>query len=51
MSEFSFIDGLSAKDKEGMVKKRLGDDSQNRKWYNLILGALQKTICLVCINR
>jgi len=49
VSEFSFVDGLSAKDKEGMVKKRLGDDIQNRKWYNLLLGVLQKTICLDCI--
>ena len=51
VSEFSFIDGLSVKDKEGMVKKRLGDDAQNRRWYNLVLGALRKTICLVCLTR
>ena len=51
VSEFSFVDGLGDKDKEGMVKKRLGDDMQNRKWYNLIVGALQKTFCLVCLNR
>ena len=51
VSEFSFVEGLAQKDKEGIVKRRLGDDIQNRKWYNSILGCLQKTMCLMCLAR
>ena len=47
VSEFSFVEGL-IKDKEGLVKKRVGDN-ENAKWFHRLSTNIQY-ICL-CFTR